>query len=146
DGRDTPPKSALGDLKQFQADTASHGQVKIATVAGRYYAMDRDKRWDRVEKAYRALTAAEGEHADDAAKAVEAAYGRGETDEFVLPTTIGDYRGMQNGDGLLFANFRADRIREIAGALVDPGFDGFARDKRIKFAAALGLTEYSEDL
>src|SRR5436190_5163351 len=146
DGRDTPPKSAIGYLRQFQKDVAGHGAVPIATVAGRYFAMDRDKRWDRVEKAYRALTAAEGEHADDAAKAVEAAYRRGETDEFVLPTAIGDYRGMHDGDGVLFANFRADRIREIAGALVDPGFSGFARDRRIDFAAALGLTEYSEEL
>jgi len=146
DGRDTPPKSAIGYLKQFEADVSGHGSVRIATVAGRYYAMDRDKRWDRVEKAYRALTASEGEHADDAVKAVEAAYGRGESDEFVLPTAIGDYPGMRDGDGLLFANFRADRIREIAGALLDPGFDGFKRDKRIVFAAALGLTEYSEDL
>jgi 2,3-bisphosphoglycerate-independent phosphoglycerate mutase len=146
DGRDTPPKSALGYLKQFEADVADHGKVGIATIAGRYYAMDRDKRWDRVEKAYRMLTAAEGEHAADARRAVESAYARGETDEFVLPTTIGDYRGMRDGDGVLFANFRADRIREIAGALVDPGFSGFARDKRIAFAGALGLTEYSEEL
>ena len=146
DGRDTPPKSAIGYLKQFEADVAGHGNVGIATVAGRYYAMDRDKRWDRVEKAYRALTAGEGEHAEDAVKAVEAAYARGESDEFVLPTAIGNYPGMRNGDGVLFANFRADRIREIAGALVDPDFSGFARDKRIAYVAALGLVEYSEQL
>jgi 2,3-bisphosphoglycerate-independent phosphoglycerate mutase len=146
DGRDTPPKSAIGFLRQFEADVAGHGGVRIATVAGRYFAMDRDKRWDRVEKAYRMLTEGEGEHADDALGAVEAAYARGETDEFVLPTAIGDYRGMRNGDGVLFANFRADRIREIAGALVDPEFSGFVRDKRIAFAGALGLTEYSEEL
>jgi 2,3-bisphosphoglycerate-independent phosphoglycerate mutase len=92
------------------------------------------------------LTAAEGEHASEAGAAIEAAYARGETDEFVLPTAIGDYRGMHECDGVLFANFRADRIREIAGALVDPDFAGFARDRRIAFAAALGLTEYSEEL
>ena len=146
DGRDTPPKSALGYLKQFSGDVAGHSAVKIATIAGRYYAMDRDKRWDRVEKAYRALTAAEGERAGRAEPAVEQAYARGETDEFVLPTIIAGYAGMKDGDGLLFANFRADRIREIAGALLDPGFDGFPRNERIKFAAALGLTEYSEEL
>jgi 2,3-bisphosphoglycerate-independent phosphoglycerate mutase len=146
DGRDTPPKSAVGYLKQFQKDTAGHGALRIATVAGRYYAMDRDKRWDRVEKAYRALTAAEGEKAPDAVKAVEAAYSRGETDEFVMPTVVGDYPGMEDGDGVLLANFRADRIREIAGALLDPDFAGFARDKRLEFAAAVGLTEYSEEL
>jgi 2,3-bisphosphoglycerate-independent phosphoglycerate mutase len=146
DGRDTPPKSAIGYLRRFAADTAGRGAVRIATVAGRYYAMDRDKRWDRVEKAYRVLTAAAGERAAAPVAAVEAAYSRGETDEFVLPTAIGDYRGMADGDGLLFANFRADRVREIAGALLDPDFAGFARDRRIRFAAAVGLTEYSEEL
>src|SRR5712691_8090769 len=146
DGRDTPPKSAIGFLKQFEADIAGHGNIRIATVAGRYYAMDRDKRWDRVEKAYRALTAGDGEHAGDAVQAVEAGYARGESDEFVLPTAIGDYPGMRDGDGVLFANFRADRIREIAGALLDPEFGGFKREKRITFAGALGLTEYSEEL
>ncbi|HTT81458.1 MAG TPA: 2,3-bisphosphoglycerate-independent phosphoglycerate mutase, partial [Stellaceae bacterium] len=146
DGRDTPPKSAIGYLKRFQADVAGHGAVRVATVAGRYYAMDRDQRWERVEKAYRAVTGAQGERAADAVAAVEAAYRRGESDEFVLPTVIGDYRGMQDGDGLLFANFRADRVREIAGALVDPGFSGFARNRRIHFAASLGLVEYSAEL
>src|SRR5438067_7515531 len=91
DGRDTPPQSAAAYLQQFQRDVAGHGIIRIATVTGRYYAMDRDKRWDRVAKAYAALTAAAGEHADDPVKAVEAAYARGETDEFVLPTAIGDY-------------------------------------------------------
>jgi 2,3-bisphosphoglycerate-independent phosphoglycerate mutase len=146
DGRDTPPKSAIGYLRQFQADIAGHGDVRIATVSGRYYAMDRDQRWDRALKAYRMLSAAAGERAPDAVKAVEAAYARGETDEFVLPTALGDYRGIKDGDGVLFANFRADRIREIAGALVEPGFAGFSRDRRIAFAAALGLVEYSEEL
>jgi 2,3-bisphosphoglycerate-independent phosphoglycerate mutase len=146
DGRDTPPQSASGYLKQFQQDVAGHGNIRIATVAGRYYAMDRDKRWDRVAKAYRVLTAAAGEHADDPVKAVEAAYARGETDEFVLPTAIADYQGMRDGDGLFLANFRADRIREIATALLDPDFSGFERDKRVAFAAALGLVEYSTEL
>jgi len=146
DGRDTPPQSAIGYLKQFQQDVAGHGKIRIATVAGRYYAMDRDNRWDRVAKAYAALTAAAGEHAGDPVQAIEAAYARGETDEFVLPTVIGDYAGMRDGDGVFFANFRADRIREIATALLDPDFSGFPRDKRVAFAAALGLVEYSTDL
>jgi 2,3-bisphosphoglycerate-independent phosphoglycerate mutase len=143
DGRDTPPKSALGYLKQFHADT---GDIPIATVSGRYYAMDRDKRWDRVGRAYHTIAMAAGEHADDPLAAVEAAYARGETDEFVLPTAIGGYAGMRDGDGILFANFRADRIREIVAALVDPDFSGFEREKRVKFSAALGLVEYSEEL
>ena len=146
DGRDTPPQSALGYLKQFKADTEGAGDIAVATVSGRYYAMDRDKRWDRVEKAYAMLTAASGHKAPDPIAAVEAAYARGETDEFVLPTAIGDWAGMSNGDGLLLANFRADRIREIAAALLDPGFTGFTRGKFIDFSGALGLVEYSEEL
>ena len=146
DGRDTPPKSAIGYLERFGADTAGHARVRIATICGRYYAMDRDRRWDRVEKAYRALTAGAGEQAADAAAAVAAAYARGETDEFVLPTAVGGYRGMRDGDGLALVNFRADRVREIATALLDPDFSDFSRQKRIAFAAAFGLTEYSTEL
>ncbi len=146
DGRDTPPKSAAGYLERFGADTAGHARVRIATICGRYYAMDRDRRWDRVEKAYRTLTAGAGEQAADAAAAVAAAYARGETDEFVLPTAVGGYRGMRDGDGLALVNFRADRVREIATALLDPDFSDFSRQKRIAFAAAIGLTEYSTEL
>jgi len=145
DGRDTPPKSAKGYLQQFAADTKG-ADVKIATIAGRFYAMDRDKRWDRVAKAYRALTAGVGEKAPDPVAALDAGYGRGETDEFVLPTAIAGYKGMRDGDGLLLANFRADRVREIAGALLDSGFSGFERERTVKFSAALGLVEYSEEL
>lgn len=146
DGRDTPPKSAREFLSQFRDDTKSAGDLRIATVSGRYYAMDRDKRWDRVEKAYVAMAMAAGAHADDPLAAVEAAYARGETDEFVLPTVIGSYQGMKDGDGILFANFRADRVREIAAALVDPDFAGFARERRMAFSATLGLVEYSDEL
>jgi 2,3-bisphosphoglycerate-independent phosphoglycerate mutase len=108
--------------------------------------MDRDKRWDRVEKAYRAIVNGVGEHADDPLQAIEAAYAREETDEFVAPAAIAGYRGMRDGDGLLIANFRADRVREIAAALLDPEFSGFAREKRIAFCVALGLVEYSTQL
>ena len=146
DGRDTPPKSALGYLGQFKADTEGAGNIRVATVSGRFYAMDRDKRWDRIEKAYRMLTEAAGYRALDPLAAVKAAYGRGETDEFVLPTAIGDWAGMNSSDGLLLANFRADRIREIASALLDPGFSGFARNKLVAFSGALGLVEYSDEL
>jgi 2,3-bisphosphoglycerate-independent phosphoglycerate mutase len=146
DGRDTPPKAALSYLEEFRSDVAGLGNLRIATVVGRYYAMDRDKRWDRVEKAYRLLVDGEGAAATDAASAVEAAYARGETDEFVEPTAISGYRGMRDGDGLLIANFRADRVREIATALLDPDFAAFARARRVRFAAALGLVEYSAEL
>jgi 2,3-bisphosphoglycerate-independent phosphoglycerate mutase len=146
DGRDTPPKSAVSYVKQFEDDIAGLRDLRIATICGRYYAMDRDKRWDRVERAYRANVSGAGELADDPPQAVEAAYSRGETDEFVAPTAIADYPGMHDGDGLLIANFRADRVREIATALLDPEFSGFAREKRIAFGAALGLVEYSTEL
>ena len=146
DGRDTPPKSGASYLKKFDSDTAGLPGLRIATVAGRYYAMDRDQRWDRVEKAYRVLVGGEGATAEDALGAVQAAYARGETDEFVQPTALGGYRGMRDGDGVLIANFRADRVREIAAALLDPDFSGFARARRVSFAAALGLVEYSAEL
>ena len=146
DGRDTPPKAAIGYLKTFAEEVAGSGDIAVASVCGRYYAMDRDKRWDRVEAAYRLLAEGEGEHAADPKAAVEAAYGRGETDEFVAPTAIAGYSGMQDGDGLLIGNFRADRVREIAAALLDPDFSGFERPRQPHFAAALGLVEYSTEL
>jgi 2,3-bisphosphoglycerate-independent phosphoglycerate mutase len=143
DGRDTPPSSAMGYMRTFLDDAPG---ARVATVTGRYYAMDRDKRWDRVEKAYRALVLAEGAAAADPRRAIEASYAAKVTDEFMLPAVIGGYRGMQDGDGLLMANFRADRAREILMALVDPGFDGFDRGRTVAFAAALGMVEYSEAL
>ncbi len=146
DGRDTPPKAATSYLKQFQDDVAGLHDLRIATLCGRYYAMDRDKRWDRVERAYLTIAGGAGGRADDPLQAIKAAYARGETDEFVAPTAIAGYAGMRDGDGLLIANFRADRIREIAAALLDPEFSGFERAKRIAFCAALGLAEYSAEL
>jgi 2,3-bisphosphoglycerate-independent phosphoglycerate mutase len=115
-------------------------------VTGRFFAMDRDKRWDRVGAAYATLVDAQGQRASGALEAVEFGYARGETDEFVQPTAIGPYTGMRDGDGLLMANFRADRAREILSALLDPAFDGFPRARVPRFAAALGMTEYSTAL
>ena len=150
DGRDTPPKSALDYLDAFEADLAPArtvgGDIAVATVSGRFFAMDRDKRWDRVERAYAAMVTGEGERADTARAAVEAAYARGETDEFVAPTAIGGYAGMADGDGLLMANFRADRAREILTALLDPAFDGFTRSRTVAFSGAAGLVSYSSAL
>jgi 2,3-bisphosphoglycerate-independent phosphoglycerate mutase len=146
DGRDTPPKSALDYLGKFTADIASCKHLRIATVSGRYYAMDRDKRWDRVAKAYAALAEAKGEHAPDAKAAIAQSYATGKNDEFVLPSIIGDYHGMKDGDGVLMANFRADRVREILAALLDPAFTGFARGRVPRFAAALGMSEYATEL
>lgn len=143
DGRDTPPKSALEYLAEFERES---GNARIGTVAGRFYAMDRDKRWDRVGAAYATLVDAAGTRRDSAVAAVEAAYLAGETDEFVTPAPIGAYPGMTDGDGLLMANFRADRAREILTALADPAFDGFERTRRPAFAARLGMVEYSSAL
>ncbi len=145
DGRDTPPSSAREFVAKFEDDIAGTG-ARIVTVSGRYYAMDRDKRWDRVQLAFDAMALAQGPHAADAATAIQASYDAGKTDEFVLPVVIGDYQGMKDGDGLLMGNFRADRAREILHTLVDPAFDGFARARVPAFSARLGLTEYSKDL
>ena len=142
DGRDTPPRSALGYLERFQAATAA----PISTVSGRYYAMDRDGRWERVALAYEALTQGKGGTAPSAKAAVEAAYTRGENDEFVKPTILPAYQAMKDGDGLLMANFRADRARELLMALLDPNFTDMPRGKRVHFAAALGMVDYSSKL
>ncbi len=127
DGRDVPPQSAKDQVAEFMADVFELPGVEIATVIGRYYAMDRDKRWDRVAKAYAAMTHGEGERAADPIQAIEQSYATGKHDEFILPTIIGDYSGMKDGDAILMANFRADRAREILSAYVEPGFDGFDR-------------------
>jgi 2,3-bisphosphoglycerate-independent phosphoglycerate mutase len=144
DGRDTPPRSGADDLARLRA--ALPGEVAIATVSGRYYAMDRDNRWERVGQAYRAMAEAEGPRFQDPAAVMAAAYAEDVTDEFVRPAIIGDYAGMRDGDGLLCFNFRADRVREILAALVDPEFAGFARPRTIRFAGALGMTQYSTEL
>ena len=146
DGRDTPPRSARGFVAEFAQATANLRRFRFGTIGGRYYGMDRDQRWDREELAYRAMVEARGERSKDAASAVELAAARGETDEFVKPTVIGDYAGMRDGDGLVVANFRADRIRQILTALLAPTFAGFARGTVIRFAAALGMTQYSDAL
>jgi 2,3-bisphosphoglycerate-independent phosphoglycerate mutase len=147
DGRDTPPKAAPDYLRALMDDVAGLSGVRIATVIGRYWAMDRDRRWDRVRKAYGAMVLGRGEaHADDPVAAVQAAHAKDITDEFVPATVIGGYAGMRDGDGILCFNFRADRVRQILGALLDPGFDGFPRERVVRFAAAAGMTDYSEAL
>ncbi len=146
DGRDTPPKSALEFLARFERDIAGLDDCRIVSVSGRYYAMDRDKRWDRVQQAYDVIAKAVGARAASVAEAINESYGRDATDEFVQPTVIGDYAGMKDGDGLLMANFRADRAREILTALVDPEFDGFDRGKPFAFAARVGMVDYSTAL
>jgi 2,3-bisphosphoglycerate-independent phosphoglycerate mutase len=144
DGRDTPPQSAADDIKRLLA--ALPPAVKIATVCGRYFAMDRDKRWDRVEKAYNAIVEGDGPRFPDAPTVVANAYANKKFDEFIVPAVVGDYRGMKDGDGILCFNFRADRVREILGAMLDPDFSGFPRKRAVRFAAAVGMTQYSDEL
>jgi 2,3-bisphosphoglycerate-independent phosphoglycerate mutase len=146
DGRDTAPQAAPDFLARFESGIAPLPGVRIATVTGRYFAMDRDNRWDRVSQAYDVMTAGAGARAATPQAAIAAAHAAGKTDEFIPATAIGAYAGMADGDGLLCFNFRADRVREILAALLDPAFDGFARARTIRFAAAAGMTEYSAAL
>ncbi len=144
DGRDTPPRSAQGTLEKFDAKFAEIGTGKIASLIGRYYAMDRDNRWERVEEAYDLLTQAKAQYnADSAVAGLEAAYARDENDEFVKATTIGEPAKVNDGDALIFMNFRADRAREITRAFVDADFDGFERTVHPTLADFVMLTEYA---
>jgi 2,3-bisphosphoglycerate-independent phosphoglycerate mutase len=146
DGRDVPPKSAAVQMAKFEADIAGLLHTRIVTVCGRYYAMDRDKRWDRVQRAYEAMALGTGDPGASAQEIIAASAALDIGDEFVLPKVISPYQGMHDGDGVLMGNFRSDRAREILAALLDPAFDGFPRPRTIKFAAALGMVEYSGDL
>ena len=143
DGRDTPPESAAGFVSEFAKQAEPITGVSLATMCGRFYAMDRDQRWDRVEKAYNLIVSATGTAADDAVAAIRASYTNETTDEFIEPTALNGYTGVQDGDGIFMANFRSDRAREILQALLDPGFEGFSRSRVAAFQAALGITEYS---
>ena len=145
DGRDTPPSSAKEYLAQLADSIKNMNGVEIATIEGRFYAMDRDKRWDRVELAYNNMVLADGKRYKTADEAIKASYDDKVTDEFVLPVVIGDYKGMEDGDAVLMANFRADRAREILYALADSEFSGFERKKIVKLSNSIGMTEYSVD-
>ena len=129
DGRDVPPTSGKDFVVQLQAKLDELGVGKIASVMGRYYAMDRDNRWERVQKAYDALVLGKGEQCADAAKAVENSYAAEVTDEFIVPVVIGDPAEgrIAANDSVIFYNFRPDRAREITRTLVDPDFSGFER-------------------
>ena len=144
DGRDTPPQSAADDLRRLLA--ALPKSVPVATVCGRYYAMDRDKRWERVQKAYDAIVDADAPSFPDASAVIADAYAKKQFDEFIVPATVGGYRGIKDGDGVLCFNFRADRVREILAAMLDPEFSGFPRKRQVRFAAAVGMAQYSDAL
>lgn len=141
DGRDVAPSSAPDHMARLIEGLAPG--VQIGTVIGRYWAMDRDNRWDRVGRAFDAMVAGQGEAAADPQAAIAAAHARGETDEFIAPSVIAGYGGAKQGDGFYCLNFRADRAREILAALGDPAFDGFDASARPKWEAMLGMVDYS---
>ncbi len=144
DGRDCAPDAALRDVARLEA--ALPQGASIATICGRFYAMDRDHRWERVSRAYDLVVSGTGARFPDASSALKAAASAGTTDEFVEPAAIGAYDGMRDGDALLVTNYRSDRIREILDALLEPDFDGFERARTVRFASAVGMVAYSETL
>ena len=142
DGRDTPPQSAYGYVKEFIANT-NH---PLSTIGGRYYAMDRDKRWDRIEKAYQSIVFGQGPHIQDPLVFLKEQYKNGVGDEFIAPHKVGDYEGIKDGDGLFMINFRADRVRQILSAFLTPDFAAFDRGRPISFGTTLAMGEYAAGL
>ncbi len=150
DGRDTPPRSAHGYLSELLGRCAGGEGCRVATVMGRYWAMDRDQRWDRTEKAYRAIVRGEGQPVRDAVQAIAAAYAAGETDEFVQPRVMVDEGGsplgsVRDGDAIIFFNFRSDRARQLTRALAAEAFDGFDRGPDRPGVRLATMTQYDED-
>jgi len=150
DGRDTPPQSGAGFVRALEARLASERLGRIATVSGRYYAMDRDRRWDRIRLAYDAIVQGRGVAVKEAAGAVEESYGRGVTDEFFVPAVVCQdgvpLAPVRDGDSAIVFNFRADRARELCAALTAESFDGFARAPRIRWSSFVGMTRYDDRL
>ena len=144
DGRDTPPRAAAGYLADFVKHLPE--SVHIGSISGRYYAMDRDRRWERVSKAYNAIAEARGPRFPDPASVIDAAHQQDVTDEFIIPSPVGNYSGIKDGDGILCFNFRADRVREILAPFADEDFTGFPRPRFIKLANITGMTHYSDAL
>lgn len=146
DGRDTPPRSAEASLLNTEAVLAECGVGRMASMVGRYFAMDRDNRWERVQPAYELMVAGQAEHqASDAVTGLMAAYARDENDEFVAPTILGEPVVIADGDAMMFFNFRADRAREITRAFIEPAFDGFERSRMPSLSHFVCLTEYHAD-
>jgi len=146
DGRDTPPKSAEASLLALQAKCDELRGGRIASICGRYYAMDRDRRWERVSQAYNLITQGKAAfRCPTAVEALHAAYARGETDEFVKATLVGEPAPMRDGDAVVFMNFRADRARQLTRALTEPAFDGFSRERIPKLGYYSTLTRYGDD-
>lgn len=145
DGRDTPPKSAEGYVVSFLKNFEKEPNFRIGTVMGRYYGMDRDKRWDRTEKAYQAIVDGKGIETGDPLSCIRTSYDQGITDEFILPHVVKGYAGIHPQDAVLMMNFRADRARQLLTALVDPAFTSFPT-KPLSLSMTVGMTRYSKDL
>ncbi|MGH7863783.1 MAG: 2,3-bisphosphoglycerate-independent phosphoglycerate mutase, partial [Candidatus Binataceae bacterium] len=145
DGRDTPPRSAFKYINQLEEKLRALGHGRIATVTGRYYAMDRDTRWERTERAWQAMVEGEGKQAQSARAAVEVSYAQGKSDEFVEPAIVGDRTPLADGDQVICYNFRADRARQLTAALALAEFSGFARPRVPKIGYAC-MTEYDRAL
>jgi 2,3-bisphosphoglycerate-independent phosphoglycerate mutase len=149
DGRDEPPTSAAGFVGRFLDDLAGVGAGAVASVCGRYFAMDRDRRWDRIERAYEVIAGTGHGTAVDAVAYIEEQYAKGVTDEFVPPVSILDGGArirIEDGDSIIFFNFRPDRARQLCHALVDPAFDGFSRSRVLSDVELVTFTEYERDL
>lgn len=146
DGRDVAPDSGLGFVKQMHEKCQQVGNAKIATISGRFYAMDRDKRWDRLETAYNAIVCGEGVKESDPVKAIQDSYDNGVTDEFVVPVVVCEEGMIQQGDSVIFMNFRPDRAREITWALNNTDFDGFVRKKTVFPLNYVCTAQYDEAL
>jgi 2,3-bisphosphoglycerate-independent phosphoglycerate mutase len=146
DGRDTAPTSGYTYLEALLHNLEQHPSIRLATVSGRFFAMDRDQRWERTQKAYEAIVQAKAPLVNDILQHVTQSYEQGITDEFIPPIRLAGFSGMRDGDGLFMINFRADRVRQLLRALLLPQFNDFARSRVIRFAAQLGMTEYADDL
>ncbi|MFL1780383.1 2,3-bisphosphoglycerate-independent phosphoglycerate mutase [Candidatus Hepatincolaceae symbiont of Richtersius coronifer] len=146
DGRDTPPQSAINEVPKLEELLRKYPNIQLASVCGRYYSMDRDNRWDRIELAYNAMVSAKGDVATSLEMLLKDSYEKNITDEFIKPTVIKDYQGMKDNDIIVMINFRTDRAREILDALVEPEFEHFKRTNLIKFAHCLGMVSYSSAL
>ena len=147
DGRDCPPQSGKAFIQALEDHTDDNDNIQLSTITGRYYAMDRDNRWERVERAYNAIMNGEGEDASSAAEIIQKNYDNDTTDEFIEPAILNGYDGFEDGDAIIFANFRSDRAREILNAIMFDGFEGFDRKGgQRKIEHAISMVEYSDEL
>ena len=146
DGRDVDQKNAAKSIEKLNNEIKDYPNIKITTISGRYYAMDRDNKWDRIKLSYDAIINAKGKRLHNISEAINESYKSDITDEFIIPTiTEENFNGINDGDAILIANFRTDRIRQISQAIIDPDFKEFTR-KNINFCSAISMTEYSKNL